>query len=74
MRASDVCLNCGAAITGRFCAACGERVVPLYSLAFRRVFGGTSVATIAKSAAIGVIYLLTSLPAFFVILFWAALS
>ena len=43
-------------------------------VAFRRVFGGGLVATLGKAAAIGVIYLLTSLPAFFVILIWAAVS
>jgi hypothetical protein len=159
------CLNCGAAIDGRFCAACGPRVVPPYPsvrqlvsrglssaaahhdvtrvlwmlpvfagivalfyrgwrfpvslvfathlhafgfavltlselanvarsevveeivdvsilvylvvyaiVAFRRVFGGGLMMTIAKVAGIGVVYLITALPAFFIILLGAALS
>ena len=29
-RISDVCLNCGAPLQGRFCAECGQRAVPAY--------------------------------------------
>ena len=42
--------------------------------AFRKVFGGGLLKTLGKAAAIGVLYLLTSLPAFFIILLWAAIS
>jgi len=42
--------------------------------AFRKVFGGGLLKTLGKAAAIGVLYLLTSLPAFFIILLWAAVS
>ncbi len=43
-------------------------------VAFRRVFGGGLMMTIAKVAGIGVVYLITALPAFFIILLAAALS
>lgn len=41
---------------------------------FRAVFGGSWPATLGKGAAIGVVYLLTALPAFFIILVWASLA
>jgi hypothetical protein len=43
-------------------------------VAFRRVLGGGLMMTVAKVAGIGVVYLITALPAFFIILLWAALS
>jgi uncharacterized protein DUF3667 len=42
--------------------------------AFRKVFGGGWPKTIAKAAGIGFMYLLTSIPAFFIILVWASLT
>jgi hypothetical protein len=41
-------------------------------LALRAVFGGSWPATVGKAAAIGVIYLIASLPAFAIILAWAS--
>ena len=41
-------------------------------LALRAVFGGGWPATVGKAAAIGVIYLIASLPAFAIILAWAS--
>lgn len=41
---------------------------------FRAVFGGSWSTTIGKGAAIGFVYLLTALPAFFIILVWASLT
>ncbi len=43
-------------------------------LAFRAVFGGQVLKTLSKIAAIGVLYLLASMPAFFLMLLWAAVS
>ncbi|HET7218825.1 MAG TPA: DUF3667 domain-containing protein [Vicinamibacterales bacterium] len=43
-------------------------------MAFRAVFGGGWPATIVKGAGIGLVYLIASLPAFAIILFWASLS
>lgn len=40
--------------------------------AFRAVYGGRWLAVVAKTLAIGVVYLLTAIPAFIVILVWAA--
>jgi hypothetical protein len=42
-------------------------------LSLRRVYGGSSLRTIAKAAGIGGLYLLASVPAFLVMLTWAAL-
>jgi Protein of unknown function (DUF3667) len=42
--------------------------------AVRAVFGGRMLKTTAKIAAIGLLYLLASVPAFIIILAWAALS
>jgi hypothetical protein len=39
----------------------------------RGVFGGTWGITLAKASAIGFVYVLASMPAFFVILIWASL-
>jgi hypothetical protein len=41
-------------------------------LALRAVFGGSWPATVGKAAAIGVMYLIASLPAFAIILAWAS--
>lgn len=41
--------------------------------AFRGVYGGSWVSITAKSLAIGLVYLLASLPAFFAALIWAAM-
>ena len=41
-------------------------------LALRAVFGGGWPATVVKAAAIGVVYLIASLPAFAIILAWAS--
>ena len=41
-------------------------------LALRAVFGGSWPATVVKAAAIGVVYLIASLPAFAIILAWAS--
>ena len=43
-------------------------------LALRAVFGGSWSATVMKAAAIGVVYMIASLPAFAIILAWASLS
>ena len=43
-------------------------------LALRAVFGGSWPATVVKAAAIGVVYLIASLPAFAIILAWASVS
>ena len=43
-------------------------------LALRAVFGGGWPVTIVKAAAIGVVYMIASLPAFAIILAWASLS
>ena len=43
-------------------------------LALRAVFGGSWPATVLKAAAIGVVYLIASLPAFAIILAWASVS
>ena len=40
--------------------------------AFRVVFGGRWPMTIAKAAGIGFVYLVASVPAFFVIMLWAS--
>jgi hypothetical protein len=54
---------------------CALVVVVVYVfIAVRAVFGGSVAATIAKVSGIGVLYLLSSLPTFFIILMWAALS
>jgi hypothetical protein len=42
--------------------------------AFRAVFGGSVSATLAKMLGIAVLYGLASIPAFFIILVWAAVS
>lgn len=42
-------------------------------LSLRRVYGGSTVRTIAKAAGIGGLYLLASVPAFVAMLTWAAL-
>ena len=41
-------------------------------LALRTVFGGSWPITVVKAAAIGVVYLIASLPAFAIILAWAS--
>jgi Protein of unknown function (DUF3667) len=41
-------------------------------LALRAVFGGSWPSTVGKAAAIGVVYLIASLPAFAIILAWAS--
>lgn len=41
-------------------------------LSLRRVFGGSWPSTLAKAVAIGALYLVASLPAFFVLLLWAS--
>ena len=43
-------------------------------LALRAVFGGSWPATVMKAAAIGAVYMISSLPAFAIILAWASLS
>ena len=43
-------------------------------MALRAVFGGSWAITVAKAAAIAVIYLIASLPAFAIILAWASVS
>ena len=43
-------------------------------LALRAVFGGSWPATVVKATAIGVVYLIASLPAFAIILAWASVS
>jgi hypothetical protein len=49
-------------------------LVLIYVLrALRAVFGGSWGVTVAKAAAIGFVYVLTAIPAFFVILIWASL-
>lgn len=48
-------------------------VFVVYALrAFRAVFGGRWPATILKAVAIGFVYSLASIPAFFIILLWAS--
>ena len=42
-------------------------------LALRAVFGGSWPATVVKATAIGVVYLIASLPAFAIILAWASM-
>jgi hypothetical protein len=42
-------------------------------LSLRRVYGGSTLRTIAKAAGIGGLYLVASVPAFLVMLTWAAL-
>jgi hypothetical protein len=50
-------------------------VFAVYALmALRAVFGGSWPITVAKAAAIAVIYLIASLPAFAIILAWASVS
>jgi hypothetical protein len=50
-------------------------VFAIYAIkAVRAVFGGRLAATLAKAAAISVLYLVASVPAFFVIMMWAALA
>ncbi len=47
----------------------------IYALrAFRNVFGGRWPVTIAKSVAIGFVYLLAALPAFMIIMLWASFT
>jgi len=47
----------------------------VYALASARaVFGGGWPITVVKAAGIGVVYLLASVPAFFIILLWASLT
>ena len=49
-------------------------VFGVYALmALRAVFGGSWPKTIAKAAAIGILYLICAVPAFMVILIWASL-
>lgn len=49
-------------------------VFTIYALAAARtVFGGRWPITLAKAAAIGFVYLIASLPAFFIVLLWASL-
>jgi hypothetical protein len=43
-------------------------------LALRAVFGGSWTLTVAKAAAIAIIYLIASVPAFLIILAWASMS
>lgn len=43
-------------------------------LSFRAVFGGSLVITVAKAAAIGVVYMVAVIPAFTIILIWASLT
>jgi hypothetical protein len=48
-------------------------VFAVYALrAFRNVFGGGWPMTIGKAAGIGLVYLVASVPAFFVIMLWAS--
>lgn len=50
-------------------------IVLVYGLrALKGVYGGGWVRTVAKAAAIGFIYLAASIPAFIIILAWAAIS
>lgn len=42
--------------------------------AFRAVFGGTWPVTLAKAVGIGIVYSLAAIPAFLIILVWAALT
>lgn len=49
--------------------------IPVYAtLAFRRVYGGSLAATLAKEVAIAAIYCVTSLVAFIAMLYWVSLS
>jgi hypothetical protein len=43
-------------------------------LAFRAVYGGSWMVTIAKAVGVGVVYLFASIPAFILILVWASLT
>jgi hypothetical protein len=48
-------------------------VFAAYSLvALRAVFGGSWLMTLAKALGIGIVYLIVSVPAFFIILLWAS--
>jgi hypothetical protein len=50
-------------------------VFAVYALkAFRAVYGGGWPVTVAKAAAIGLLYLIAAVPAFIVIIFWACLT
>ena len=50
-------------------------IVHTYGLrALKAVYGGGWRRTLAKASGIGVIYLMASIPAFLIILAWAALS
>lgn len=53
----------------------GMLTLAVYFLrSLRAVFGGGWVATIVKAAAIGIVYLIASIPAFTIILIWASLT
>ena len=50
-------------------------IVHAYGLrALRAVYGGGWARTLAKASGIGVLYLMASIPAFMIILTWAAIS
>ncbi len=49
--------------------------VPLYTvLAFRRVYGGSHVQTVAKLCAIGVLYAVVTAAAFVVLIYWVSIA
>jgi hypothetical protein len=68
-----------AKFTGSVAAAVGTGVIAMllilaYALvATHRVYGGRWPVTVAKTAGIGLVYLLASIPAFTIILAWASL-
>lgn len=53
-------------------AAIGFAVYVL--MALRAVFGGSWPATVVKAVGMGVVYLIASMPAFLIILYWASLT
>jgi hypothetical protein len=49
--------------------------IPIYAtLAFRRVYGGSLVRTLSKELGIAMIYGLTSIVAFIVMLYWVSIG
>jgi hypothetical protein len=65
----------GSAAAAMVAGAASTLVIGVYAfMACRRVFNGGRAATLAKMTGIGFLYLLASIPAFFIILMWAAIS
>ena len=72
--ASQLAKFSNSAVIGGGVALIASTVFTVYAVrAFRHVFGGTWPATITRAMAIGFLYMLVSVPAFFIMLIWAVL-